>query len=93
MAYEALERSLAGKERKLIDGLTPEQRFFISWAQVWRTKAREDATKRLIKVDVHAPGQVRAYAPLVNLQVFFDAFNIKEGDPMWRKPELRAKIW
>jgi putative endopeptidase len=93
MAYEALERSLAGKGRKLIDGLTPEQRFFISWAQVWRTKARDDMTKKLISVDVHAPGQVRAYAPLVNLQVFFDAFGIKEGDPMWRKPELRAKIW
>ncbi|HVU18763.1 MAG TPA: M13 family metallopeptidase [Candidatus Didemnitutus sp.] len=93
MAYEALERSLEGKERKLIDGLTPEQRFFISWAQVWRTKARNDATKRLIKVDVHSPGQVRAYAPLVNLQQFFDAFDIKDGDPMWRKPELRAKIW
>jgi len=93
MAYEALERSLAGKERKLIDGLTPEQRFFISWAQVWRTKARDDTTKRLITVDVHSPGQVRASAPLVNLQEFFDAFGIKEGDPMWRKPELRAKIW
>jgi putative endopeptidase len=93
MAYEALERSLVGKERKLIDGLTPEQRFYISWAQVWRTKAREDATKRLISVDVHSPGQVRAYAPLVNVQEFFDAFGIKEGDPMWRKPELRAKIW
>ncbi|HEY4302020.1 MAG TPA: M13 family metallopeptidase [Candidatus Didemnitutus sp.] len=93
MAYEALERSLVGKEHKLIDGLTPEQRFFISWAQVWRTKARDDATRRLIKVDVHSPGQVRAYAPLVNLQQFFDAFNIKDGDPMWRKPEVRAKIW
>ena len=93
MAYEALERSLAGKERKLIDGLTPEQRFFISWAQGWRTKAREDATKRLVTVDVHAPGQIRSYGPLVNLQEFFDAFGIKEGDPMWRKPEDRAKIW
>jgi len=93
MAYEALERSLAGKERKLIDGFTPEQRLFISFAQIWRTKARDDATKRLIAVDVHSPGQVRAYAPLQNLQEFYDAFGIKEGDPMWRKPELRAKIW
>ncbi len=93
IAYEALERSLKGKERKLIDGLTPEQRFFISWAQVWRTKAREDATKRLVALDVHAPGQIRAFGPLVNLQEFFDAFGIKEGDPMWRKPADRAKIW
>ena len=93
MAYEALQRSLAGKERKLIDGLTPEQRLFISWAQVWRTKARDDAMKRLVSADVHAPGQIRAFGPLVNLPEFFAAFGIKEGDPMWVKPELRAKIW
>ncbi|HVT71697.1 MAG TPA: M13 family metallopeptidase [Lacunisphaera sp.] len=93
MAYEALERSLQGRERKLIDGLTPEQRLFISWAQVWRTKTREDALKRQVTSDVHSPGQVRAYGPLVNLPEFFATFGIKEGDPMWRKPEDRAKIW
>jgi putative endopeptidase len=93
LAYDALERSLAGKERKLIDGLTPEQRFFISWAQIWRTNARESEIKRLVMIDPHAPGNIRAIGPLVNFQPFFDAFGIKEGDPMWRKPELRAKIW
>ena len=93
LAYEAMERSLVGKERKLIDGFTPEQRFFLSWAQVWRTSARESEARRLVTIDPHAPGMFRAIGPLVNFQPFYDAFGIKEGDPMWRKPELRAKIW
>ena len=93
LAYEALERSLVGKERKLIDGLTPEQRFFISWAQVWRTNIRDDAQRQRVATDPHAPGWCRSIGPLVNFQPFYDAFGIKEGDPMWRKPEDRAKIW
>jgi putative endopeptidase len=93
LAYEALERSLAGKKRVLIDGLTPEQRFFISWAQVWRTNIRENALRQQVAADPHSPGNFRAIGPLVNFQPFYDAFGIKEGDPMWRKPELRAKIW
>jgi putative endopeptidase len=93
IAYEALQRSLKGKARTLIDGFTPEQRFFISWSQIWRTKTREDRMKNLVQTDVHAPGEFRAFGPLVNLPEFFGAFAIKAGDPMWRAPELRAKIW
>jgi len=93
LAYEALQRSLQGKERKLIDGFTPEQRFFLSWSQVWRNSTRENEAKRLATIDPHAPGGVRSYAPLQNLQEFYDAFGIKEGDPMWVKPADRAKIW
>ncbi len=93
LAYEALERSLAGKERRLIDGLTPEQRFFLSWAQVWRTNMRENALRQQLAVDPHSPGSIRAIGPLVNLQPFYDAFGIREGDPMWRRAEDRAKIW
>ena len=93
IAYEALQRSLKGKERKLIDGFTPEQRFFLAWSQVWRTNARENEIKRLITVDSHSPGYFRSYATLQNLPEFYEAFGIKEGDPMWRPPELRAKIW
>jgi len=93
LALEALERSLAGKEKKRIDGFTPEQRFFLSWAQVWRTNIREDALRQQLAVDPHSPGLFRAIGPLVNLQPFYDAFGIKEGDPMWRRPEDRAKIW
>ncbi len=93
LAYEAMERSLQGKERKLIDGFTPEQRFFLSWSQVWRTNAREGAARQLATVDPHAPGKFRAIGPLVNMQEFYDAFGIKAGDPMWVPPEKRAKIW
>ena len=93
IALEALQRSLKGKERKLIDGFTPEQRFFLSWAQSWRTNIRPDALRRQVATDPHSPGAIRAIAPLRNMQEFFDAFGIKEGDPMYRKPEDRVKIW
>ncbi len=93
IAFEALQRSLVGKEKKRIDGLTPEQRFYISWAQQWRTKFRDDAMRLQIARGPHAPGNFRAIGPLVNQQEFFDAFGIKEGDPMWRKPADRCKIW
>jgi putative endopeptidase len=95
IAYDALERLLAQhpEERKLIDGFTPEQRFFLSFAQVWRTNAREEEVRRLVTVDPHSPGQFRAVGPIENYQEFYDAFGIKAGDPMWRPAELRARIW
>jgi putative endopeptidase len=76
-----------------IDGFTAEQRFFISWATVWRTKMREDALRNLIKTDPHAPGMFRAYMPLTNVDAFYDAFNIKPEDKMYLKPDDRVKIW
>ncbi|MFA5298921.1 MAG: M13 family metallopeptidase [Lutibacter sp.] len=76
-----------------IDGFTGEQRFFISWATIWRTKMREDALRNLIKTDPHAPGMYRAYMPLTNVDAFYEAFNIKPGDKMYLKPEDRVKIW
>jgi putative endopeptidase len=93
IAYEALQRSLKGKERKLIDGFTPEQRFFLSWAQVWRTNIRDNEQKRRVEVDSHSPGRFRAIGPLVNFEPFYEAFGVKKGDPMWVAPEKRAKIW
>ncbi|HEX3799418.1 MAG TPA: M13 family metallopeptidase [Verrucomicrobiae bacterium] len=95
IAYEALQRDLARdpSKRKKIDGLTPEQRFFISFAQIWRVNWREAALRQAITVDPHSPGQFRAIGPCVNVESFFDAFNIKEGAPLWRAPEKRAIIW
>ena len=95
IAYEALERVLAKdpSKRKRIDGFTPEQRFFISFAQIWRTNIRDADAQRLITVDPHSPGQFRAFGPLLNVQAFYDAFNIPPGSPMWRPPEQRAIIW
>jgi putative endopeptidase len=95
IAYEALQRALAKDpaERRKIDGLTPEQRFFISLSQVWRTNCREAELRRLVTIDPHSPGQFRAVGPHVNQPEFFAAFGIKPGAPLWRTPEQRAKIW
>ena len=95
IAYEALQRALAKDpaKRKKIDGFTPEQRFYLSFSQVWRINCREAEIRRLITVDPHSPGQFRGIGPHVNVQEFYDAFGIKAGAPMWRPPELRAKIW
>ena len=95
IAYEALQRALAKdpSKRRNIDGFTPEQRFFLSLAQLWRTNWREAELRRRITVDPHSPGQFRAIGPHVNLPEFYDTFGIKAGAPMWRAPELRAKIW
>ncbi|WP_306349566.1 M13 family metallopeptidase [Flavobacterium sp. '19STA2R22 D10 B1'] len=77
----------------LIDGFTPNQRFFISWATIWRTKMRDEAIKNQVKTDPHSPGMYRAYIPLQNVDAFYDAFNIKKGDGMYVEPSKRVKIW
>lgn len=93
-AYDGLQIHLAenGNPGK-IDGFTPEQRFFLSWATVWRTKMRDEALKNKIKTDPHSPGMYRAYVPLQNIDAWYDAFLIEEGDPMYIKPEERVRIW
>lgn len=95
IGYDALQRALKKdpSKRKNIDGFTPEQRFFLSFAQLWRINIREAEQRRLITVDPHSPGPFRSVGPLVNFQEFYDAFGIKSGDPMWREQEKRAKIW
>ena len=93
-AYDGLQLYL--KEHGspgLIDGYTPEQRFFISWATIWRTKARDEAIKNQVKTDPHSPGMYRAYVPLQNVDAFYEAFNIKPGDGMYVAPDKRVKIW
>ncbi len=93
-AYDGLQRFYAenGKPGK-IDGFTPEQRFFMSWATIWRTKQTEEYTRTQIQTDPHSPGRYRATQPLKNIDAFYEAFNIKEGDPMYVKPEDRVRIW
>ena len=93
-AYEGLQIFLQknGKPEK-IDGYTPEQRFFLSWGTIWRTKMRDEALKNLIMTNTHAPGMYRAYMPLKNVDAFYDAFDVQEGDKMYLKPEDRVRIW
>ncbi|QSB27389.1 M13 family metallopeptidase [Flavobacterium sp. CLA17] len=93
-AYDGLKLYLkANGNPSLIDGFTPEQRFFISWATVWRTKSRDEAIKSQVKTDPHSPGMYRAYVPIQNIDAFYDAFGIKKGDKMYVEPEKRVKIW
>ncbi len=93
-AYDGLQRSFKENGRPgKIDGFTPEQRFFMSWATVWRTLMREEALRTRIKTDPHSPGMYRATQPLKNIDAFYEAFDIKEGDPMYLAPEKRVRIW
>ena len=93
-AYDGLQLHLKDHENPgKIDGFTPEQRFFLSWATVWRTKMRDEALRNRIKTDPHSPGMYRAYVPLQNIDAFYQAFNIEKGDKMYIAPENRVKIW
>lgn len=76
-----------------IDGFTPEQRFFMSWATIWRGKTRDEALRNQIKTDPHSPAQVRGVQPLLNVDAFYEAFDIQEGDAMYLEPEDRVRIW
>ena len=93
-AYDGLQKYFKQNGRPdNIDGFTPEQRFFMSWATVWRTLSRDDALRTQIKTDPHSPGKIRAIQPLLNVPAFYEAFNIKEGDSMYLAPEKRVQIW
>lgn len=93
-AYDGLQLHFEKNGRpENIDGFTPEQRFFMSWATVWRTLIREDALRTQIKTDPHSPGTTRAIQPLKNVDAFYEAFDIQEGDGMYLKPEERVRIW
>ncbi len=93
-AYDGLQLYLKENGNPgLIDSYTPEQRFFISWSTIWRSKMRDEALKNQVKTDPHSPGMYRAYVPIQNVDAFYSAFNIKEGDGMFVAPEKRVKIW
>jgi predicted metalloendopeptidase len=93
-AYDGLQLYLKENGNPgLIDGFTPEQRLFISWATIWRSKMRDEAIKNQVKTDPHSPGMYRAYVPLLNLETFHQAFNIQPGDGMYLEPAKRVKIW
>ncbi|HIC8643310.1 TPA: M13 family metallopeptidase [Elizabethkingia meningoseptica] len=94
VAYDALQMYLKDKGNPgKISGFTQDQRFFMSWATVWRTLMTEQATINQIKTNEHAPGEFRAFGPLVNTDAFYKAFDVKSGDKLYKKPEDRVKIW
>ena len=93
-AYDGLQLLYEKNGRpKDIDGFKAEQRFFMSWATVWRTLTRDEELRNRIKTDPHSPGMVRATQPLINIDAFYEAFDIKEGDGMFVPTEERVRIW
>ena len=93
IAFYAYKKSQEGKEPKVINGFTPEQRFFLGWARGWCVKFTPEALRQQILTNPHSPGNFRVLGPLSNMQEFYDAFGVKEGNNMYRKVEERAIIW
>ncbi|ATE72401.1 M13 family metallopeptidase [Lysobacter capsici] len=93
MAYTAYQLSLDGKPAPVIDGLTGDQRFFLSWGQIWKGKYRDEALLNLIKTNPHSPSQYRANGPLRNFDPWYKAFDVKPEDKMFVAPEQRVRIW
>jgi predicted metalloendopeptidase len=93
IAYKAYKISLKGKKAPVINGLSGDQRFYMGWAQVWRTKMREQAQIVQVKVDPHSPGMFRANGTVKNQPGFYEAFGVKPGDKMYVAPKDRVTIW
>ena len=93
MAYHAYKLALGGKEAPVIDGLTGDQRFFLAWAQVWKRKYREAALIARLKSDPHSPSEFRVNGVVRNMDEWYAAFNVKEGDALYLAPEDRIQIW
>jgi putative endopeptidase len=93
IAYDAFKKTKEGQSNEKIDGFTPDQRFFLSWAQVWRGKSTPETLAKQVKTDPHSPTEFRCNGPLSNFEPFYKAFNVKEGDKMWRPDSIRAKVW
>ncbi len=91
-AYDAYRASLGGREAPVIDGMTGDQRFFIAFAQAWATKMRDEALRQRIATDGHAPGQFRALT-VRNLDPWYAAFNVQQGQRLFLAPEQRVRIW
>jgi len=92
-AYEAYKMTAEWKAGKVVDGFTPDQRFFLAWAQVWRTTILPETAAQLILTDSHSPGEYRTIGAPVNMDAWYKAFNIQPGDKLYKKPEDRIKIW
>jgi len=95
IAFEALQRRLAAEpaRRRAVDGLSPEQRFFVAWAQVWRQNVSEPELRRRLVADPHSPGRFRAIGAATNMDEFYPAFRVRPGSPMWREPAERVTVW
>lgn len=92
-AYTAFKLTKQGQSEEKIDGFTPDQRFFLSWAQVWRGNILPESAAQLIKTDPHSPGPFRTIGAPVNMDAWYKAFDVKPGDKLYKKPEDRIRLW
>ncbi|WP_414717331.1 M13 family metallopeptidase [Telluribacter sp.] len=92
-AYEAFKMTKQGQSNEKIDGFTPDQRFFLAWAQVWRMNIRPETAAQLIITDPHSPGEYRTIGAPVNMDAWYEAFDVKPGDKLYIKPEDRIRLW
>lgn len=92
-AYTAFKMTKQGQSNEKIDGFTPDQRFFLSWAQVWRGNILPESAAQLIKTDPHSPGPYRTIGAPVNMDAWYNAFDVKAGDKLYKKPEDRIRLW
>ncbi len=93
IAYDAFKLTQQGKDTTKIDGFTPDQRFFLSYAQIWRSKYKDESIRTRINTDPHSPAIWRVNAPLMNFSPFYAAFGVKQGDKMWKPENERIRIW
>ena len=93
IAFEAFKKTPEGMSDKKIDGFTPDQRFFLSWAQVWRSNTLPEYASQLLLTDPHSPGMYRCNAPISNMDSWYKAFDVKPGDKMYKPEADRIKIW
>jgi putative endopeptidase len=93
ISYAAFKKTPQGKSTELINGLTPDQRFFISAANVWRIKVRDENLRTQVLTNPHSTAMFRVNGPVSNMPAFYDAFNVKSTDPMYRADSVRVKVW
>ena len=93
IAWKAYQLSLAGRKAPVIDGLTPAQRFFAGWAQIWRRNFRDDNLRQRLSVDPHSPDMFRVNGPVSHIDAFYEAWSVKPGDRLYRPPNERIHIW
>lgn len=93
IAYDAFKLTEQGKSNEKIDGFTPDQRFFLSFAQIWRIKLRDEAQRMYVKVDPHSPAKFRVNGPLTNFAPFYRAFEVKPGQRMYKPEVNQTRVW
>lgn len=93
VSYRAYQNSLDGQDGPVLDGMTAEQRFFAGWGQIWRIKFRDESLRRQVVQGPHSPGKYRVLGVLSNMPEFYEAYDVEQGDGMYREEDVRVKIW